>query len=203
MCVASGAESGCWSGGGGRWGAAWWDHEQHLSPINSLYLSPAFCTVTTCFHRLAIWWLQPFLLHSHLFCENSLFLIISSSGAEVCYGRNQHFANVSIVTGLPYLSRMSRLFVSHFIVSGFVSLISPQPAVKWMNTFSLWSFWFCERERAEHPAKREHIAWKNNYFGGVAVHLFPLWLQCDILGLANVAEMVGWVRREKARQWGV
>lgn len=40
MCVANGAELGCWSGGGERWGAAWWDDEQHLSPINSPYLSP-------------------------------------------------------------------------------------------------------------------------------------------------------------------
>lgn len=60
------AELCCRSGGGQRWGAAWWDNEQHLSPIKSLYLSPSSCTVTTCRHCFAIWWLHLSLYRLHV-----------------------------------------------------------------------------------------------------------------------------------------
>lgn len=55
MYVAGRIELVCWLGCGERWGATWWDHQSHLSPINSLYLSPCVCTVTTRPHRTAVW----------------------------------------------------------------------------------------------------------------------------------------------------
>lgn len=83
ICVASRAESGCWSGGVERWRVAWWDNEQHLSPINSLYLSPSFCAVTAYLLCLTIWWVHLLLYGLYfmkiIFCCHPL-LFISFSG---------------------------------------------------------------------------------------------------------------------------
>lgn len=117
MCVASRAEVCCWSGGGERWGAAWWDDEQHLSPINSLYLSPHLLqsrNPSPLPHHMvassfAVW---------ALFHENSLLPTSSPFHLFFRWGRASAGATIlkasPFVAGLASLCRRNSLFVSNF-----------------------------------------------------------------------------------------
>lgn len=183
MFMASKAELGCWSGGRERWGAAWWDNDQHLSPINALYLSPSCCTVITYSHRLTIWWLHLFLYGIYFMkivfcCRPPLFISFQVQGS---LGRSHHVENSSFVAGLASLCRVSLfpILLFWFYFRNALSSISLSLLVnEWTFLAMAWSFGFvkCKSKKKKAPAKRKHFAWKTAlwYWGPVApVPLFP------------------------------
>lgn len=98
MCEVSGAELSGWAGGGERWGASWWDIEQHLSPINSLYWSLSFCVITTYSHCLAVWSLHPFcfFLMKILSPCRSVFVFFAS-GKALFWKVSHHFTRCNFI----------------------------------------------------------------------------------------------------------
>lgn len=134
MHVATKVASGCWSGGGERWGVAWWGNEQQLSPINSPYLSPSFSTVTTYPHCFAIWWLHLLLYGLYfmkiIFCCRPPLFISFQVQERLSRRRFENFSNCD-KTRLPLRDEQS--FCFPFYCSDFVSelLYHPFSSARW------------------------------------------------------------------------
>ena len=185
------AELCCRSGGGQRWEAAWWDNEQHLSPIKSLYLSPSSCTVTTCRHCFTIWWLHLSLHRLHLmkvvFCCG--LLVQASLSRTHClekllplWQESPPGWAVSLFPGLLFwfCFRMA-------LSSIFLSLLLNE------LTFPATVFWFCEKKKRKERAK----LWQKNqtnilpgkttlwYFELIALCLCTQGHHCSFTGLSQ------------------
>lgn len=139
MCVATWAE---W-GGEERWEVARWDNRQQLSPINSLYMSPSFCTVTPYSHHLAIWQVHLSLYELRFMkiissCRLLLFIFFVRAAVPQWGGNVWETSPLCSDSPTPagWAVPLFPNLLFWFCFRIALSSISPQPACKWMSAMN-------------------------------------------------------------------
>lgn len=149
-----------------RWRVAWWNNEQHLSPINSLYLPPSLCgghSRSPVRHHmvapsLAVW---ASFYENHPLMPSSPLHFRSRTGDS--WQQPPFWTSFHADSTRHRLRDEQKTHCFQFYCSDLVSelLHCPFPSVKWTYSGTVLWFWETKWKRSAelNHRKRKHVAW--------------------------------------------